>query len=202
MRPLHRHFLQALAAPLLSLAAIAPADAKLERYEFDPAHTRIAFAVDHFGYSHVLGAFARPTGVLMFNPDDWSRSKVDVTVELSTLELGDDKFEKRILKRDFLGAKKHPHARFVSTRIEPTGGNTAKVHGELTLRGVTRPLTLDARLNKLARNRYALMKKVAGFSATATLNRADWGMAGNDGVIGASVELRIEAEAVRSATTE
>ena len=75
------------------------------------------------------------------------------------------------------------------------------MHGELTLRGTTKPLTLEVNLNKLARNRYT-MRRTAGFSARATLDRNDWGMDDDPGVVGATVELVIEAEAVRARTTQ
>ncbi len=202
MRRLHSRFLRTLIAIVGAFSAFATAVAQADHYELDPVHTRIVFSCNHFGYSNVLGTFARPSGALVFDPDDWTSATLDVSVELATLEVGDATFAKRLLKRDYLFAKKHPKARFVSTKVEPSGENRAKVHGELTLRGVTRPLTLDVTLNKLARNRYALMKKVAGFSATATLNRADWGIDDNPGVVGATVELRIEAEAVRTTETQ
>lgn len=193
-------------SPFLALSALLLfttmfAQAKPDHYELEPIHSRIAFTCNHFGYSNVIGTFSRPVGTLEFDPDDWASAKLDVSVKLATLDLGDAKFNQRILKRDYLDAKKHPVARFISTRIEPLTPTTAKVHGELTLRGTTKPLTLEVNLNKLARNRYT-MRRTAGFSARATLDRNDWGMDDDPGVVGATVELVIEAEAVRARTTQ
>lgn len=193
-------------SPFLALSALLLfttmfAQAKPDHYELEPIHSRIVFTCNHFGYSNVIGTFSRPVGTLEFDPDDWASAKLDVSVKLATLDLGDAKFNQRILKRDYLDAKKHPVARFISTRIEPLTPTTAKVHGELTLRGTTKPLTLEVNLNKLARNRYT-MRRTAGFSARATLVRNDWGMDDDPGVVGATVELVIEAEAVRARTTQ
>ncbi|MEZ5543943.1 MAG: YceI family protein [Lysobacteraceae bacterium] len=193
-------------SPFLALSALLLfttmfAQAKPDHYELEPIHSRIVFTCNHFGYSNVIGTFSRPVGTLEFDPDDWASAKLDVSVKLATLDLGDAKFNQRILKRDYLDAKKHPVARFISTRIEPLTPTTAKVHGELTLRGTTKPLTLEVNLNKLARNRYT-MRRTAGFSARATLDRNDWGMDDDPGVVGATVELVIEAEAVRARTTQ
>lgn len=190
-----------LALPALLLFTTMFAQAKPDHYELEPIHSRIVFTCNHFGYSNVIGTFSRPVGTLEFDPDDWASAKLDVSVKLATLDLGDAKFNQRILKRDYLDAKKHPVARFISTRIEPLTPTTAKVHGELTLRGTTKPLTLEVNLNKLARNRYT-MRRTAGFSARATLDRNDWGMDDDPGVVGATVELVIEAEAVRARTTQ
>lgn len=193
-------------SPFLALSALLLfttmfAQAKPDHYELEPIHSRIVFTCNHFGYSNVIGTFSRPVGTLEFDPGDWASAKLDVSVKLATLDLGDAKFNQRILKRDYLDAKKHPVARFISTRIEPLTPTTAKVHGELTLRGTTKPLTLEVNLNKLARNRYT-MRRTAGFSARATLDRNDWGMDDDPGVVGATVELVIEAEAVRARTTQ
>lgn len=194
--PLHAR----LVLPALLLLAAAAAQAKPDHYELEPVHSRIVFTCNHFGYSNVIGTFSQPTGTLDFDPDDWTSARLDVSVKLATLDLGDAKFNQRILKRDYLDGKKHPVARFVSTRVEPLTPTTAKVHGELTLRGVSKALTLEVSLNKLARNRYT-MRRTAGFSARATLDRNDWGMDDDPGVVGARVELIIEAEAVRSRGT-
>lgn len=185
--------------PMLALLAL-PAAARIAHYELDPVHTRVLFTCNHFGYSNALGTFSRPTGTLSFDPDDWSRARLDVSIDLTTLDLGDAQFNQRILRRDFLDAQAHPVARFVSTQVEPLDRTRARVHGLLSLRGVERPLTLEVTLNRLARNRYT-MRRTAGFSARATLPRADFGITASPGVIGAHVELRIEAEAVRSRAT-
>ncbi|MFA7487888.1 MAG: YceI family protein [Lysobacteraceae bacterium] len=189
-----------LAALLLAVAAIAAASAaqaQAQRYELDPVHSRIVFSIGHNGYSSALGTFSQPRGTLYLDEDDLAGSRVEVEVDLATLDLGDTGFNQRILKRDFLDASAHPLARFVSNRVEVLDEQRLRVHGVLTLRGVEGPLVLEARLNKLARSRYTL-RRTAGFSASARLQRADFGITGHAGSIGAQVDLRIEVEAVRA----
>lgn len=183
-----------LAVLMLSLAL--PATAELRRFEIDPVHTRIMFSCEHLGFSHALGTFSHPTGELWFDPDDWSSARLEVSIDISSLDLGDDDWNERMHKRDFFHLKKYPQARFVSTSVQAIGADRARVSGELSLRGVTRPLELEVKLNRLARHGYTL-KMTAGFSATATLLRADFGMDALQKVVGTEVQLRIEAEAIR-----
>lgn len=192
---------RALAAMLLagSSALVLSANdaaAEAKHYELDPVHTRIVFAIDHLGFSKALGTFAHPRGSLWFDPDDWRTAKLDVTIDIASLDLGDADWKKRMLRRDYFDIKRHTEARFVSTTIEPTGTDTARVLGDFTLRGETRPLTLDVKLNRHGRHPLTF-RTTAGFSATATLERSDFGMTDNLRTVGDTVELRIEAEAER-----
>ena len=194
MNPAHALILFAGIVALGMPAGDASAEAK--HYELDPVHTRIVFAIDHLGFSKALGTFAHPRGSLWFDPDDWSTAKLDVTIDIASLDLGDDDWKKRMLKRDYFDIRQHTEARFVSTAIETTGADTAHVLGNLTLRGETRPLTLEVKLNKHGRHPLTF-RTTAGFSATATLERSDFGMTDNLRTVGDTVELRIEAEAER-----
>src|SRR5690554_5760253 len=138
-----------LAALLLAVAAIAAASAaqaQAQRYELDPVHSRIVFSIGHNGYTSALGTFSQPRGTLYLDEDDLAGSRVEVEVDLATLDLGDTGFNQRILKRDFLDASAHPLARFVSNRVEVLDEQRLRVHGVLTLRGVEGPLVLEARL--------------------------------------------------------
>ena len=184
-----------LAAMLLFAAT--PAFAGPARYELDPVHSRIVFSVGHDGYSHALGTFSRPQGELWFDPDDWRSARLDVRIDVATLDLGDAGFNARIARRDYLDAQHHPQARFVSTSVEPLTDTTARVHGTLTLRGIQAPVVLDITLNRLARSAYT-MRRTAGFSATATLQRSAFGMTAHARAVDDVVHLRIEAEAVRA----
>ncbi|MCB1569193.1 MAG: polyisoprenoid-binding protein [Xanthomonadales bacterium] len=177
--------------PLLALAGEAVP------YRLDPVHSRVMFSVMHDGYSKVIGTFAHPEGTLWFDPDDWSRAKVDVRIDLATLDLGDADFNARIARGDYLDAKDHPQAHFVSQTVEGLSKTEAKVHGLLRLRGEQTPVTLDVTLNRIARSAWSLRRTV-GFSATATLSRAALGMSKHRSAVGDKVELRIEVEAVRT----
>lgn len=195
-----RFFPMSIAAIVL-FAIAAPAAAAPEHYAIDPVHTRIAFAIDHLGFSKSLGTFSHPQGSLWLDPDDLSSARVDVTIDIASLDLGDSDWRDRMFKRDYFDLKKYAEARFVSTSVETTGTGTARVHGDFTLRGVTQPLTLDVTLNKHGRHPLTL-RTTAGFSASATLQRSDFGMDDNLRTVGDRVELRIEAEAARKRTTD
>lgn len=184
------------------IAAAGWAQAKTQVFQLDPVHTRVAFRVDHAGFSKAIGTFSGSTGTLGFDPDDWSNATLDVTIPLASLDIGSEDWRKKVLGRAFLDAQDQPSARFVSTRVEPgepgeSGeSGTAKVLGQLTLRGVSREVALDVRLNALKRHPLTL-RRTAGFSATATLSRSDFGITAWRRLVGDEVQLMIEVEAVR-----
>ncbi|MFX1723620.1 YceI family protein [Stenotrophomonas sp. AS1] len=178
------------ALPLLAIAAP-------DSYRLDPVHTRVLFAVEHAGFSHALGTVSGSEGVLVFDPDDWRTARLEVSVPIQRLDLGDDKWNKATLARNLLDGERFPDARFVSTRVEPIDPTHANVIGQLTVRGVTREVTLAVTLNALKRHPLPPFRRTAGFSATATLSRSAFGVDGWASMIGDEVQLRIEAEAVR-----
>jgi polyisoprenoid-binding protein YceI len=182
----------------LALAALVavPSAARAERYAIDPVHTRIGFQVSHAGFSSPIGTFSGATGTLEFDPADWSGAHVEVRVPIATLDLGDADWQRRILDGTFFDAKKFPEARFVSTQAVARGQDEADVVGELTLHGVTRPVRLHVKFNKLARHPLTF-RRTAGFSATATLSRKDFGMDKWAKLVGDEVRLVLEVEATR-----
>lgn len=183
---------------LLPLAAIAAPD----RYRLDPVHTRVLFAIEHAGFSQALGTVSGSEGVLEFDPQDWSSARLDVSVPIARLDLGDDKWNQATLARNLLDGERFPQAHFVSTGIEPIDATHARVHGQLTLRGVTRDAVLEVTFNALKRHPLPPFRRTVGFSATAVVSRADFGIDAWKSVIGDRVELRIEAEAVRDGNAE
>lgn len=193
--PWHR---RAFAALALVLGLAAPAVAGTERYALDPVHTRIQFGIWHAGFSQALGTLSGATGTLEFDPDDWSSARLEATVPLQRLDLGDAEWNRAALARRLLHAQRWPQARFVSAWIEPLDGPRFIVHGHLTLRGVTRPVALEVRFNALARHPMPPFRRTAGFSATTTLRRQDFGIDAWPSMIGEMVQVRIEAEAVRT----
>ncbi|QJD68461.1 polyisoprenoid-binding protein [Xanthomonas campestris pv. badrii] len=192
MTPLARLLL----LPALALTSLAASAAPV-RYALDPVHTRVLFAVEHAGFSKALGTVSGSTGSLVFDPDDWASARLEATVPLRRADLGDAKWNEATLARNLLDAERFPDAHFVSTRVQASGDNRARVTGNLTLHGVTRPVTLEVTLNALKRHPLPPFRRTAGFSATATLSRAEFGIDAWKSMIGDTVELRIEAEAVR-----
>ena len=116
-------------------------------------------------------------------------------IPIATLQLGDAKWQEKILDPTWFDAKRFPEAHFVSTKVEARGADEAEVSGELTLHGVTRPVTLHARLNALGRHPLPPFRRTAGFSATATISRKEFGMEHWAKVVGDEVKLILEVEA-------
>ena len=182
---------------LISLSAL-PARAASAAYELDPVHTRVMIAVEHAGFSKAIGTVSGSTGHLQFDPEDWTTAKLEVSVPLQRLDLGDEKWNKAVLARNLLDVERFPTATFVSTRIEPIDPQHASVYGTLTLHGVPKEVKLEVTLNALKRHPLPPFRRTAGFSASATLSRADFGIDAWKSVIGDSVELRLEVEATRT----
>jgi polyisoprenoid-binding protein YceI len=184
-----------LALLLALLAAPATVLAQAERYAIDPVHTRVMFELSHAGYSQAIGTVSGSTGTLVFDPEDWNSARVEVSVPLARLDLGDDKWNRAALARNLLDADDHPVASFTSTRIEPVDATHASVFGTLALRGVSREVKLDVAFNQVKRYPLPPFRRTIGFSATTTISRKDFGIRQWPTVIGDSVALRIEAEA-------
>ena len=187
-----------LALGLLTLLWAGAAAAAPASYELDPVHTRVMFMIEHAGFSQAIGTVSGSTGTLRFDPDDWRRAQLEVSVPLTRLDLGDGKWNEATLARNLLDAAQYPTATFVSTRVEPIDAQHASVYGTLTLRGVSREVKLDVALNALKRHPLPPFRRTAGFSACTVISRADFGITAWKSVIGDRVELRMEVEAVRT----
>lgn len=176
----------------------AQASAAPEEYAFDKAHTQILFFVNHLGFSNSQGEFLEYDGRIMIDQEDMTKSSVEVAVLTDSIDMDDEKWDEHLKGSDFFDVEQHPEMTFKSTGIIKTGDNTGELVGDLTLLGVTRPISLDATFNKCGAHPMN-GDEVCGFSLTGTLNRSEFGM--NYGVPGVSdeVELRIEVEAVKVA---
>ena len=178
------------------VAASAHALAAGSDYRFDPVHTQILFSVSHLGFSQPSGRLHVKSGFIHFDKNDWPGSKVEAVVDIASLDMGDAAWNAKLRSWEFFGADKHPIAQFVSISVEKTGERSGLVHGRLTLLGFTRPLDLAVTFNRAGVDSYSL-HYTAGFSATATLKRSDFGMKKYLPDVGDKVELRIEAEGLR-----
>ena len=179
--------------PLFLAAFALPAQAA-EVYTLDLSHTNIYWHANHLGFSTPSGKFARVEGKVTLDEAAPEKSSVNVTVWPGSVLTGIDDFDTHLRGKDFFNAEAFPTATFESTKVTKTGENTAKVEGNFTLLGVKKPLTLDVTLNKIGifpMNN----KKTAGFTATATLKRSDFGMSYGIPAVSDEVKLTIEAEA-------
>ena len=178
-----------IAGLLMSMSAAKAADI----YTIDPNHTSVVWTINHFDFSHPWGKFALISGSLTLDDQAPQNSKVSVTIPVSSLFTGIDKLDEHLKSKDFFDAATYPTATFVSSKVTPTGKDTATVDGTLTMHGVAKPETLSVTLNKIGENMFK--KKTAGFSATATVKRSDFGITTYLPGLGDEVKLFIESEA-------
>src|SRR5690606_11659555 len=166
--------------------------------QLDPVHSRVLFAVEHLGLSRAMGTFSAPRGWLRFDQDDWSTASGEFELDLRTLDLGDDRWNRRMARRDGLDSEASPIARWTIQQVVPTGAQSFNAHGLLQFRGAEFPLSLAVTFNGLRRHPLTL-RRTAGFSARATLSRAALGIEKWDSMVGDAVELQVEVEARRGA---
>lgn len=185
-------------APLMGAKSAAAADAP--KFTFDKAHTQIFFSVSHLGFSYSTGKFTDFDGSFTFDEEKPESSKVDVTIDTNSLTMDDEAWEKHLKNEDFFNVEKFPAMTFKSSQIEKTGDKTGRLTGDLTLLGVTKPVTLDVIFNKGGIHPYS-KKYVAGFSATGKLNRSEFGMEYGLPGIGDEVNITIEVEGIREETS-
>ncbi|MCB1529400.1 MAG: polyisoprenoid-binding protein [Rhodospirillales bacterium] len=192
---MRRPFIAALAFLLLAFS-VSPARADVERYDFDKAHTQILFFVNHLGFSNSQGEFHDYDGFIEFNREEPEKSKVEVTIRTSGIDMDDEAWDTHLKSKDFFDVEKFPDMVFKGTTIEITGDKTAKINGELTLLGVTKPVTLDTVFNKAGKHPFS-GKYVAGFSAVTNIKRSDFGMEYGLPMIGDDVNIHLEVEGIR-----
>lgn len=181
---------------LAALVWATPSYAKPERYTFDPLHTQISFTVSHLGFSYSTGKFLKFSGGFIFDEEKPEESSVDVTIDANSLNMDSTEWEDHLKAKDFFNVKQFPTIHFKSTKVEPSSKATGQITGDLTILGVTKPVTLDVIFNKVGTHPYT-KNKVAGFSATAGIYRSDFGMNYALPDVGDSVTINIEVEGIR-----
>jgi polyisoprenoid-binding protein YceI len=182
--------LAGLALSLITTTSVLAAPAS---YAFDTTHSRIAFYVSHLGFSNSIGELRVGAGALVFDSADWSKSSVQVNIPVQSLDFGDSKWNSHVLGVDFLNSAKFPTMTFVSSRVEKIDATHGKLYGDLTIKGVTKPVVLDLRLNKVGEHP---MRRVpaAGFTATTSIRRSDYGIVAYLPSVGDDIDIRIEIE--------
>ena len=163
-------------------------------WRYDTVHSQVVFSISHNGYSRPFGRLHIARGWLRFDPGDWSTAATELDIDLPSLDMGDADWNKAVCKPALLDCARDRYAHFRSTGVERKDDRHGVLHGQLTLRGVTRPLDLSFTFNRAAKTIYET-HKVAGFSATASLDRNDFGITANPNSIGASVSVWLELEA-------
>jgi polyisoprenoid-binding protein YceI len=176
------------------LALASGAAFAAEPYQIDPNHTQIEYTYNHLGFSHITGRLNKVEGDFLFDAKDPTKSSIQVNVPINSIGVGVPDLDKELVGATFFEADKFPLATFQSTAVTSTGTNKLAVTGDLTIHGVTKPVTLDVTINKIGTHP---MRGVAaaGFDATATIKRSDFGVALYVPNVSDEVTLHITLEA-------
>jgi len=173
----------------LPLTAVTAAD-----YKIDPGHTYVSFAVNHAGYSTMRGKFDRQSGAMQFDPAT-KKASVMIEIDATSIDTGHDKRDAHLQSPDFLNAVENPTITFKSTAVTWNGSALATVTGDLTILGVSKPVTLTVTSMNCGPHPWN-KKPMCGFDATGSIKRSDFGVSYGLGGIGDVLDLQIEVEAV------
>lgn len=172
--------------------------AQVVKYQIEPSHTSVMWIADHLGFSKSSGKFNKIEGNILFDEKKPENSSTEITIKTNGIVTGIEKFDDHLKSKDFFDVKNFAVAKFVSKKITVTGKNKGKIFGDVTILGITKPITLDATFNKSAVNPIN-NKPTIGFSATASINRSDFGIKYALPNVPDKVNLIIEVEANREA---
>jgi len=177
-------------------------------WQIDYTHSDISFSVRHMMISKVNGRFTDWSGTIDFDSESPANSTVDVTVQLASVDTREQQRDDHLRSPDFFDVANFPEMRFKSTRVDQDGDDEGKLYGDLTIRGITKPVVLDIEYAGQAKSPWGATS--AGFSAEASLNRKDWELTWNQALetggvlvsdkikIAIELELMQQAEAVPS----
>lgn len=143
----------------------------------DPAHSRIGFSVRHAMVTTVRGAFLEYESRLYFDGHDPARSRAEISLVTASVDTGVEQRDAHLVGRDFLDAGRHPRLSFASTAVQLIGKDVYRMTGDLTIRGITRPVTLDLTYIGYVTDPFGYER--VGFDGTTTINRSDWGLTYN-----------------------
>jgi len=170
-------------------------------YEIDPDHSSVTFKVRHLAISSVDGHFADVKGGFSFDPANPSAAKANATIGVNSIDTRQTKRDEHLKSPDFLDATKHPTIAFTTNEIRDASSTAFKAVGDLTIHGVTKPVTLDVTVGGTAKDMYG--NERAAFSATTTINRKDFGLVWNKVletgalVVGDEVKIALEIEGIQ-----
>jgi len=178
----------------------APAIAAPENYTIDPAHSAVGFSIRHL-FSRVPGRFTKFEGKMVVDRDDFTKGSVQFTIDAASIDTNEPARDKHLRSDAFFDVAKQPKISFVSTRVKQVAANKLQVEGNLTIRGTTKPVVLDAEVLGFGPAYGGGFR--GGFEAHTKINRQDFGVAWNDvvegggAVLGDEVEITLNVEAVK-----
>ena len=181
--------LMLLATPVAADLSAVPSG----QYGLDKSHAYLTFSYDHLGFSRPLIVVRAFDVALELDSAEPEKSRVEVTAEAASIDSGVSEFNDRLHGAEYFDVGKHPRITFTSTAVVMTSPATATVSGELTIKGVTKPVTLTASLNKAAMHPMQRVP-VVGISATGTLTRSDFGLGQYAPGVGDEVSINVQVE--------
>ncbi len=181
------------AAAFAAALATTPLAAQAADFTIDKTHSHVVFLIDHLGYAKLMGQFTDFAGTLSFDPANVGASKLNVTIKTESIQTQLAERDKHLKSADFFNATEFPEIKFVGKTFTKKDDKSGTIAGDLTLLGVTKPVTLDVAFNKLGPNPLDKINSV-GFSAKTSLKRSDFGMKTFLPAIGDDVAISIEIE--------
>ena len=179
----------------LALASVATLSvAKPVAYQIDPTHTATVFTWNHFGFSTPSANFSDIQGTINVDNDKPANSSVNVTIPLSSLNTNVKALDDHLKNADFFDAAKYPNITFKSTKVQALGQNKYKITGDLTVKNVTKPVVLDAVLNKQGEHPMTKAQSI-GFNATTSFDRSAFGVGAYVPNVGDKITVNITTEA-------
>ena len=179
----------------LTLATVASVSmAKPVAYQIDPTHTATVFTWNHFGFSTPSANFSDIQGTINVDNAKPANSSVHVTIPLTSLNTNVKALDEHLLKADFFDAEKYPNITFKSTKVQALAQNKYKITGDLTIKNVTKPVVLDAVLNKQAVHPMSKAQTI-GFNATTSFDRSAFGVGAYVPNVGDKITVNITTEA-------
>ena len=172
-------------------------------WTLDPTHTRIGFVARHAMVTKVRGAFNEFEGTAVVDGNDVSASSATVTIQAASIDTRNAQRDEHLRSNDFLGMEEHPQITFVSTDVRPTGPTTLEVTGDLSVKGVTRPVTVPFEFEGAATDPFGNLR--AGFEGAVVINRKDYGITWNAALeaggvlVSDKVTLEFEVSAIKTA---
>jgi polyisoprenoid-binding protein YceI len=189
----------AIAFVLLSSASLAGVvrAAGAEKYDVDSSHSGVVFGWNHFGFSNPSARFDKIEGSLQLDKADITKSTVSVSLPLSGIDTGVAKLDEELKGPEYFDSAKFPAITFKSTKVEKSGENGLRVTGDLTVHGVTKSVTLDGKVNKIGIFEIPGYMKApaAGFDATTTIKRSDFGVTKYVPLVSDEIPVRITLDA-------
>jgi polyisoprenoid-binding protein YceI len=179
---------------------------KTNTYNLDTVHSAVSFSVRHLVFAKVRGRFAQWRGTLELNESDLTRSRVTVSIDASSIDTGTPDRDQHLKSADFFDVTRFPSLSFKSSRVDSLGGDRYRIHGDLTIRDITREVVLESEFGGRAQDPWG-NERVA-FTAKASIDRRDFDLTWNQAletggvVVGERVDIELDVQAVKATVTQ